>query len=126
MSLTQSSHGCSGTRAWCEAASPEDNHRLRRRIFLCGVGKELYLERRRNQADGFASIEKFANGATSFFSVVERPAVHIHPDKFIREHRIHIARELQRIIERRVTMLQSVRDAVANHARHLQPKLCSE
>src|SRR5579862_417100 len=126
MSLTQSSHGCRGTRAWCEAVSPEDNRSLRRRILCGGVGKELYLERRRNQPDGFASIEKFANGPTSFLSVVERPAVHVHTDKFIGEHWVHIARKLQRIVERRVAMLQSVGNTVANYARHLQSKLCSE
>src|ERR1700745_4145518 len=125
MSLTQSSHGCSGTRAWSEAAKSGRQSPLRRKI-LCGVGKELYLEGRWHQPDGFASIQKFANGAASSLSVVERPAIHVHADKFIGEDRIHVTRELHRVVECRIAVLQSVRNTVTNYARHLQPKLCSE
>src|SRR5208337_3256835 len=61
----------------------------------------------RNQAALEGLAEKAADGFPAPFAVIERPVVHIHPDKFVGEVVSHVARELQRVPHRLGAMIQA-------------------
>ena len=65
--------------------------------------------------------EELADRPAPFFAVIERPAVHVHPDKLVGQRRVHVARELHGVVERGLAMLERIADAFADHARHLAP-----
>ena len=52
----------------------------------------------RNQAAFEGPAEKSPDAFTTAFAVIERPVIHIHSHKFIREVTAHVARVLQRVL----------------------------
>src|ERR1700737_1221023 len=81
--------------------------------------QELGVGRTRYQSGVHAPREKFAHCLASALAIAERPFVHIHSDKFVGQLRIHVARELHRVIDSRFTMLERKGYALANRLRHL-------
>src|SRR5207302_10992577 len=63
--------------------------------------------------------------ATSL-AVAKCPTVYIHPDKLIRQLRIHIARELHGVMQRFLSMFESVCHALADGPRNLSSGLRSQ
>ena len=68
-----------------------------------------------------SALVQFADGAASFFAVIESATVHVHADEFVGEFRVHIARELQGVLDGRLAMFQTIGNAFADDARNLQP-----
>src|SRR5712691_12067644 len=60
---------------------------------------ELDVNRVRNDAALVAFGEQAADSFAATFAVIERQIVHPHRDKAIRQRRIHVARELHRVLQ---------------------------
>ena len=60
-----------------------------------------------NQAVVEGLAEKPADGFPAPFAVIERPVVHVHPDKFVGEVAAHVASELQRVLHRLGAVIQT-------------------
>src|SRR5262245_27946312 len=57
--------------------------------------------------------QELTNGAASSVAVVERPVVHIHSDEGVGLGSLETTSVLHRVVERRRSMIQSIRDTVA-------------
>src|SRR5919204_1043041 len=64
-----------------------------------------------NDAGGHTAREELPDGASPGFAVVERPVVHVHADERIRLRPIQAARVLHGMVERGLSVLESIRDA---------------
>lgn len=64
--------------------------------------KQLLLE---------GATQKTPDGVAALLAVVERPMVHIHPHKFVREIASHVACILERVLHGGRAMIQTVLDA---------------
>ena len=51
------------------------------------------------------AAEKSADALASFWAVVQRPVIHVHADKLVRQFTAHIAGELNRMFDGGLAML---------------------
>ncbi len=58
------------------------------------LADELQFLLMRDQPSLVREAEKTPNALASALTVIERPMVHVHADKFIREFLAHVARKL--------------------------------
>src|SRR5580704_4196498 len=90
-----------------------------RRSSTVVAAEKFYGNRLRKHAHGGATSKQLAHGAASFFTVVEGPAIHVHANEFVGQHRVHVARKLQSIIQRGLAMFERVGNAFAYDASDL-------
>src|ERR1700730_8953745 len=81
--------------------------------------QKLSIGRPRYQSGVHAPREKFAYCFASALAVAQRPFVYVHPDEFIGQLRIHVARELHCVIDCGFAMLERKGYALANRLRYL-------
>ena len=70
----------------------------------------------RNQAALEGLAEKAADGFPAPLAVIERPVVDIHPDEFIGKLAAHVPGELQRVLHRLGTVIQTELNARGQNA----------
>src|SRR6266581_7984493 len=99
----------------------------RKGAFMSRLCHKLELLAMRNQPGLKRAPQKPADGFPALLAVIERPMIHVHPDKFVREIPPHVARILEGVLHRGGAMIeaelnarrQNVRDALSR--RRVEP-----
>ena len=99
---------------------------LRGKARAPSFAQKFNLRRTGKQAGGSAALDQFTYRLLAFFAVAEGPFVDVHPDEFVGHLRIHGPRELHRIVQRFLAMLQTISHAVPNSLCDLAPEFGAE
>jgi len=81
------------------------------------VAEELRRRRAGNQPGLKTSVEKLLHGGAAPLAISERPAIHVHAHELVGDIRIHVPRELHRVLERLRPMFEPVGHALPDGAR---------
>src|SRR3982751_3744988 len=104
--------------ACCTVATAANRAARRSSSATSSVVNELHRHGAGNDARLHAFVEEQADGRATALAVVEGPVIDVHADESVCLAAIEAAGEPHGVVERALSMIESVRDALAEMPRH--------